>query len=152
MILHQNNICTDKQTLVFFGVHSNSFIQRCPSITLRRNNVFHSLSKNYFPALRKKFVGLVESSETSKSEPSTFSVMNIPKKPQAVAGVVKWGDSKLLSSPCLTSSSIDFMHCLGLQKDQYQQTYSAVSMGGFENNLETKKVLFTSFSYIVTAH
>ena len=32
--------------------HSKSFIQRYPSITLWRNNVFHSLSKNYFPDLQ----------------------------------------------------------------------------------------------------
>ena len=29
------------------------------------------------------FVGLIESRETFESEPCTFSVMNIPKKPQA---------------------------------------------------------------------
>ena len=44
--------------LLFFGVRcfntlsvQRSFIQRCLSITLWRNNVFHSRSRNYFPAL-----------------------------------------------------------------------------------------------------
>ena len=31
--------------------HSDSFSQRCSSVTLWRNNVFHSLSKIYFPSL-----------------------------------------------------------------------------------------------------
>ena len=70
--------------LVFFGVrcfnalnvlfHSNPFIQRCPSITLWRNNVAHSLPKNYFPALAFIFVGLVESRGTPENEPGTFRV------------------------------------------------------------------------------
>ena len=32
--------------------YSNSFIQRCPSIALQRNNVFHSFSKTYILALQ----------------------------------------------------------------------------------------------------
>ena len=31
--------------------HSKSFIQKCTSITLWKNNVYHSLSKSYFSAL-----------------------------------------------------------------------------------------------------
>ena len=78
IIWRQNRIYTDKfwRSLVFdvlicFACSiSFKFIHsRCPSITLWRNNVFHNLSKNYFPSLRSLFVGLAESHETSESEP-----------------------------------------------------------------------------------
>ena len=77
--------------------HSNSIIQSCPSITLGRNNVFHSSGivlggictillqsfQKLFSCSVIIFIGKFESRETSQSEPSTFRVMNIPKKPQA---------------------------------------------------------------------
>ena len=54
--------------------HSNSFIQRCPSITLWKINVFHSLSKKIIFLLCYHFVGLVEPHEPFESEPSTFHI------------------------------------------------------------------------------
>ena len=48
----------------------------------RCNERFSQSSQNYFQTTII-FVGLVESRGTSESEPSTFRVINIPKKPQA---------------------------------------------------------------------
>ena len=57
-----------RQILVIFGIrcfknvsvqfHWNWFIQRCPKTILWTNNVFHSLSKNYFPALLSSLLAL----------------------------------------------------------------------------------------------
>ena len=65
--------------------HSNSFIRWYPSITLRRNNAFHSPYKNYLPCSAIIFVSVVESRETSESQPSPFRVITgkewtIPRK------------------------------------------------------------------------
>ena len=42
----------DVLMLWMFKLYLNSFIQRCPYVTLWGSDVFHSLFKNYFPALR----------------------------------------------------------------------------------------------------
>ena len=55
--------------------HSNVFIKKCPSITLSRNNIFHSLSKKLFSCSAVIFVGLVESCRISECAPSTLPVM-----------------------------------------------------------------------------
>ena len=63
--------------------HSDSFIQRCLSMTIWSNNVFHRSFQKLFSCSAIIFIGLVESHKNSESEPSTFPVMNILKKPQA---------------------------------------------------------------------
>ena len=48
-----------------------------------KNNAFSQSFQKLFSSSAIIFVGLVESRETSKREPSYFRVMNIPEKPQA---------------------------------------------------------------------
>ena len=50
------------------------------------------------------FVGLVESIKTSDSEPSTFRVMNIPKKPQAAISSSFDTDNWAVSTPAFRHS------------------------------------------------
>ena len=62
--------------------YSKSFIQRCPSITLWRNNVSESVQDSFFCSVII-FIGRFDSRETSETKPSTFCVMSVPKMPQA---------------------------------------------------------------------
>ena len=68
--------------------HSNSFTQRSSSITLWRNDVYHSLSKNYFPLI---FIGFAESRKTSESEPSTFRILKSHRQPCGHHSRLKYG-------------------------------------------------------------
>ena len=45
-------LVSDFLKLGMFNFIQKSFIERCPLIPLRRNNLFHRPSKNYFPALQ----------------------------------------------------------------------------------------------------
>ena len=68
---------------MFFGVQcSNLFTQRCPLINILRRKTFSKVFQKLSSCSTIIFVGLVEPSETSESELSTFCVINFPEKPQ----------------------------------------------------------------------